>query len=235
MNEKSKLKTNNWVVIWVAGTILVLLPLGLYFYIFGPASHYTLSDNHSAWASFGSYLGGTIGPFLSGLAFLGVWKTYKLQSEQLDLTKKQFKKEEVERLITSVVDKMDVLLSAPIDLSTVESDRKCLDIVSIENVLTLIYKNTVSDNAEDNKYAKSLKNHISITINSILNETLYLTWLLSKQRKDHSESVAIEYCWHRFINIFAILHIIDFRLEHETISLFNVKEFAELKLKQEIK
>ncbi|MEI4930732.1 hypothetical protein [Aeromonas caviae] len=68
--------------------VLLALPY-LYFREFGFLSKYSWHNDQS-WANFGSFIGGTIGPFLSLLAFLGVLLTLFVQKKQFDLTKEQF-------------------------------------------------------------------------------------------------------------------------------------------------
>lgn len=68
----------------------LLSPFIFYFSIFGPLSDYSLAHNDQAWANFGSFIGGTIGPILSLFAFLGVLLTIFIQKQQFDLAKEQF-------------------------------------------------------------------------------------------------------------------------------------------------
>ncbi|UUI59229.1 hypothetical protein [Aeromonas salmonicida] len=68
----------------------LLAPFIFYFSIFGPKSDYSLARNDQAWANFGSFIGGTIGPILSLFAFLGVLLTIFIQKRQFDLAKEQF-------------------------------------------------------------------------------------------------------------------------------------------------
>ncbi|MDI3429798.1 MULTISPECIES: hypothetical protein [Aeromonas] len=79
----------------------LLAPFIFYFYIFGPQSNYSLARNDQAWANFGSFIGGTIGPLLSACAFYGVWATYKVQREQLTIAKNQGILDELQRLISN--------------------------------------------------------------------------------------------------------------------------------------
>lgn len=68
--------------------VLLALPY-FYFREFGFLSKYSWNNDQS-WANFGSFIGGTIGPILSLLAFLGVLLTLFVQKKQFDLTKEQF-------------------------------------------------------------------------------------------------------------------------------------------------
>lgn len=83
---------------WLTAAVL-LAPFIFYFSIFGPLSNYSLARNDQAWANFGGFIGGTIGPLLSACAFYGVWATYKVQREQLIIAKNQGILDELQRLI----------------------------------------------------------------------------------------------------------------------------------------
>lgn len=93
------MKKFEW-LIWLCVALLALSPMGFYLYIFIPASNHSISDNHAAWASFGSFLGGTIGPLVSGLAFWGVWKTYKAQAEQLKISREQLESSQKQTILS---------------------------------------------------------------------------------------------------------------------------------------
>jgi len=105
---------------WLIGLGVVLLsvvPLGLYFWVFGPLSGYRLSETDQSWANLGSFLGGTVGPIFSGLAFLGIWKTYNLQKQQLDFSIKQSSISELIKLSTITSERIEALLQEKFKLS----------------------------------------------------------------------------------------------------------------------
>ncbi|HAU4927503.1 hypothetical protein [Aeromonas hydrophila] len=88
----------------------LLTPFIFYFYIFGPQSGYSLARNDQAWANFGSFIGGTLGPLLSACAFYGVWATYKVQREQLTIAKNQGILDELQRLISNQHQTIELML-----------------------------------------------------------------------------------------------------------------------------
>ncbi|MGQ6484739.1 hypothetical protein ACUNEG_16170 [Serratia sp. IR-2025] len=58
--------------ITIVVTAILIATLGLYFYKF----HHGLSNNPTDWASFGSYVGGVLGPIFSGLSLLVLSLTF---------------------------------------------------------------------------------------------------------------------------------------------------------------
>ncbi len=81
------------VICWlIVILLLIAVPLTMpfiYFSEFGLLSKYSWHNDQS-WANFGSFIGGTIGPILSLFAFLGVLLTLFVQNKQFDLAKEQF-------------------------------------------------------------------------------------------------------------------------------------------------
>lgn len=61
-----------YVALFVLGAIPALLVLLICVWHFAPLSGYALSNEHSAWADFGSYVGGLLGVWFAFLAFGGV-------------------------------------------------------------------------------------------------------------------------------------------------------------------
>lgn len=69
-----------WIVIFIASILIV----SLYFYNFNVSNLNWLSNDQSDWASFGSYFGGVLGPFLAFLAYLGVREQLAEQKKLID-------------------------------------------------------------------------------------------------------------------------------------------------------
>ncbi|EPB0879091.1 putative phage abortive infection protein [Yersinia enterocolitica] len=84
--SKQKRKTNQefdendkWNLFFYGAGFIIFLSLLFYLLKF----HDSLSNNHTKWGEFGSYLGGVTGPLVSIMAFIGLLKS-------ISLTKKQF-------------------------------------------------------------------------------------------------------------------------------------------------
>lgn len=76
------------VFLGILGIILFAVALGLYFFRFGTNS---LSENHAAWGVFGDYIGGTVGPLIALLAFLGLLWTIRINERELELTREELR------------------------------------------------------------------------------------------------------------------------------------------------
>ena len=60
----------------------ILITALVYFLFFGVIEKYSLSNDTSAWGTFGSYFGGVLGPVLSFLAFVILAKTLESQQKE---------------------------------------------------------------------------------------------------------------------------------------------------------
>lgn len=109
-------KTKTIVVMFVAAAfVAILLVAGLYFISFAPSSRFGLSRATQDWATFGNYIGGTLGTVFSLLAFFGVLCTVWLQASQLDLASRQAQLDEIQRVLATVSARLDRLLSDPVN------------------------------------------------------------------------------------------------------------------------
>ncbi len=104
--KESNIKTTLYLVVFLLLAI-IFITLIPYFCTFGK---YGLSDDHQAWANFGGYMGGVLGPLFSALAFICIWLTYKAQREQIELLKNQAKVSEIQRLISNTSERIDKIL-----------------------------------------------------------------------------------------------------------------------------
>lgn len=88
-------------------TFLILIttaPLLAYIFTFAPLSDYSLAKNDQAWANFGNFIGGTIGPIFSGLAFIGVWLNYNFIKNQATI-------DELQKLLSTAAAVLDEALN----------------------------------------------------------------------------------------------------------------------------
>lgn len=121
--------------------VLILTPFIFYLSIFGPSSEYNLSHNDQTWANFGSFIGGTIGPITSCLAFIAVWKTYTLQKKQLTTQKIQFKLDELQKFMSERTQQIEKTLSSKKDL-TIENCSSKTQKLFKESLFSIINENT---------------------------------------------------------------------------------------------
>ena len=92
------------------GLIIVFAVLAYATYL-GPSTDYTISrTDAAAWANFGTYFGGVLGPIFGFLAFIGLLFTLVLQAKQLDAAHKQAGLEEFQRTLSSCAVALDAIL-----------------------------------------------------------------------------------------------------------------------------
>ncbi|WP_429112351.1 hypothetical protein [Aeromonas rivipollensis] len=137
-SEKTKMAYGELFIL-LAGASLLIISVVSYLWVFIPASNHTLSNNHEAWASFGSFFGGTIGPIISGLAFFYVWKTFSLQSEQLKEMKQSVIINEFQRAIDDKSNKLDILFAMPL------SGENKHEVPNVGIALEVLMKSTLGD------------------------------------------------------------------------------------------
>lgn len=75
---------------------------------------YGISDQHQAWANFGGYVGGILGPLFSALAFIGVLLTYRAQQAQLQFAEQRATIDELQRQLSTTAATIDLTLTQPV-------------------------------------------------------------------------------------------------------------------------
>lgn len=103
-----------------AAVFSAVVLIALYFYNFAPKNNFQLSVVDSAWANFGGYIGGVLGPLFSFLAFAGVLLTVWLQAIQLERAKSQAKIDEFQRVLANVSLQLDGLLAHRLEIPYVQ-------------------------------------------------------------------------------------------------------------------
>lgn len=223
MDSKTKGVTLAGRFIWFIGVLLLFIPSALYFYIFIPASNYALSAEHAAWASFGSYFGGTIGPIISGFAFIGIWKTYKLQRQQLQQANDQRKSEDIQRLIASTSERIDSILKHPVDLIRIISGGKQRsEVYDIEKTISLLNAINKDRSHQLRNKIPDLKMEIAIQIAQIVDDADNLSWLLEHQKLIFNEDTITNYYYFRYGEIFKKILNIGFSLQPTTLDVFDL-------------
>ena len=96
--------------------ITTLSILGIYALTFAADSNFALSKSSDQWSNFGSFVGGTLGPALSFLAFIAVLATIWLQAKQISAMQQQAIIEELQRLVASTSKGIDEMLNQGIQI-----------------------------------------------------------------------------------------------------------------------
>ena len=92
-----------WKILGGIAVVLIVAVMVPYFLLF----HYGLSTDREDWITFGTYLGGTLGPGFSLLAFIGFLYTILLQRTQIRIMQKDFRAAEKERRLRELLEVLD--------------------------------------------------------------------------------------------------------------------------------
>lgn len=203
----------------------VIAPFTLYFSIFGPLSEYSFARSDQAWANFGSFIGGTIGPIMSCFAFLGVWKTYTLQNEQLQLATKQRRSEDLQRLIVSTYERIENILERKVDvvskLIEKPKDNRLFTIDETIALLTSLYSDENQSKNKD-KECSSIKSLIEIELALIAFNIEQLSLLLDHQVQIFNESTVADFYIFRYFDILKEMKSLDVILRPATVKVFDL-------------
>lgn len=171
---------------------IILSPLYFYFLEFGPLSEHNWKNNQS-WANFGSFISETIGPILSGVAYIAVYLTYKSQQLQITLFKQQTKIDEIQRLIATTTDKIDSILFSTPFVYTQSAEKLKITDEDFEQLKNTIFRDLLQalgtrelENKKDQnlrKYIDATKEIVRFSVNHLNIELNQLGRLLLTYRK----------------------------------------------------
>lgn len=170
--------------------------ISLYFYNFAPKNNFQLSPGDGAWANFGSYVGGVLGPLFSFLAFAGVLLTVWLQAIQLDRAKSQAKIDEFQRVIANISLQLDGLLAhrlevPPIHPSIVAKPETVFFYISAAGSAAIAPSADLMIQARHNDIINNIKPVIGSIVGVIGIELQQLAWCIEEyDRIGGAESVA---------------------------------------------
>ncbi|MGP0851770.1 hypothetical protein ACJ8PZ_18555 [Serratia sp. CY83950] len=133
MEEKNRHLIKNTILIII---IISILPISLYFYKF----HSGLSSNPTDWASFGSYIGGILGPIFSGLSLL-----------VLSITFYHSKESDIKQMALAVAEQ---------NLNKILEISKTLK----ESISSKDYYSAMLGDSDFNNYMKRIEDHLSTYI-----------------------------------------------------------------------
>ena len=205
-------------------TIIITTPLYFYFSEFGLLSQYNWPNNQS-WANFGSFVGGTIGPLFSLVTFIGIWKTYNLQNQQLTLANNQRKSDDIQRLITESAHRIDNILDSPFDILSAVNDK---NEGVVHDFTKAIYTLSGMMNKEGRHFnkdkAEKLKQKMTLEIKQLCIEADNLSWLLLHSQTIFDEITIVGYYNFRYRNIFYHIQEAGFELFPRVTIAFNLPE-----------
>ncbi|MGL4844404.1 MAG: hypothetical protein ACRC2Y_07280 [Aeromonas veronii] len=195
--------------------ILILTPFIFYFSIFGPNSEYNLSHSDQTWANFGGFIGGTVGPITSCLAFIAVWKTYSLQKKQLATQKIQFKLDELQRFMSERTQQIEKILSSQKDLKIESYNSETQDLFK-GTLVSIINENTnkrkqLGNNTEVSEVYRLLRKNFSYEFSALERNINSLCICFDQFTQLGGDSEIIK------------LHVLITGIKSEDIKIFNVK------------
>ena len=91
----------------------ILITAFVYFLFFGVIERHPLSNDTSAWGTFGSYFGGVLGPVLSFLAFVILVKTLESQQKEAERQRKFSEIELKSSALENAAKEFESLLNKP--------------------------------------------------------------------------------------------------------------------------
>jgi len=190
----------------IAALVLAVLAIGAYFLTFGPRTGFHLSKYDTAWANFGNYTAGVLGPLFAFLAFVGVLLTVNLQAEQLDSARKQARLEEIQSVLATVADRIDGLLAQPpnqhIDHQALKNAP--ITVYSIISAIGIAAISTATDPkiSESSKpVINTGKEAVQTEMIAIVNELEQLAWCLQQYERETGSAIVVEFYKRRFASI----------------------------------
>ncbi|WP_265461200.1 hypothetical protein [Aeromonas salmonicida] len=208
--------------ILATAALIVILLIVFYPYIY-TFEKYGFSDKHQAWANFGGYVGGILGPVFSALAFFGIWKTYNLQKEQLKQAGDQRKSEDIQRLIMSSSERMDELLNAPVDaLKLMDGVNERGTMYNLDAMLPFLVKLHAGHHQKYQKRKSEIFEEVSINLTRLTEEAANLSWLLEKKEAVFNEKTTTEFFHYRYKGILENLKELEQPLHDITKKIFEL-------------
>jgi hypothetical protein len=217
-------------LMWL-GAGATLTVIGAYAYKFvWQTGEWQLSPSKSEWGTFGDFVGGTLNPYFSFLAFIGVVFTVILQSKQLDTMKAQTALEEMQRVQSSIARRIDGLLAAPMNLNPekfrtlAENPQSVFDLIAALGTLQL--KEPKKDEVDwmkwawDAEAAAGLKAVLESQTVALRLEFDALGWMLCKYEASGGTEVVMEYYRYRYLAILVWLDSLGLIESHGWVQKF---------------
>ena len=123
-----------------------------------------LSDDPATWGTFGDYLGGTLNPIISFLAFIGLLYTIRQQAQEMKATRDELERTAEQQSRQSEIFNLQQFEST--FFSLLEQHNKAIERINVESIyksLQTIYTNKI-DRITTYKPSKELSNSLAIKI-----------------------------------------------------------------------
>jgi hypothetical protein len=201
-------------LIWL-GAAAAWIAFGLYVYKFAFATGqwFVLSNDRQDWGTFGDFFGGILNPFFSYLAFLGVLFTVILQARQLDEMRNQAGHDEMQRVQSSIAERIDGMLSARFVPIREIPGESLLPAATIFDVIAALGTFATHPRPSEDERAKaaatlavSRLDELSLQTFALRLQLESLSWMLIRYRKSGGNATVMEYYAYRYA---AVLHWLD--------------------------
>lgn len=203
----------------IIAAIFTAIPICLYAYFVGLPARFIVSDDSAQWASFGDFVGGTLGPLYALFAFIAVLITVHLQNRQIVDFKNRASLDELQRLLTTVSKNIDQILDKHPNIAP-DNFRGNLIQLNIRLLLRGSGHDAIMPPSEDyivtyGREKKIAAAHQSATVefSELAVEFHQLVWCLQRFAELGGEQVLDAFYKNRYQNDVCYLHALGFITE----------------------
>lgn len=213
-----------WALV-VLGAIPALSVVLVYVWHFAAPSGYALSNEYSAWADFGSYVGGLLGVWFAFLAFGGVLLAVWLQTQHLEHARAQAHLDELQRVIFNVASNIDSVLNAtPTTVSEHENymgeNLTVFNVISGGGTAALATPDKHGSEASRQRLLAFSKDAISLHVGVLGTELDQLVWCLQQYETESGSPVVAQFYMRRYRAIVCWLDAMGFFSDLERIQQY---------------
>lgn len=211
-----------YIALIVLGAIPALIVVLLYAWHFAPLSGFALSNEHGAWADFGSYVGGLLGVWFAFLAFGGVLLAVWLQTQHLKHARDQAHLDELQRVISSVASNIDSVLNAAVTTISKLKDYMgenltVFNVISGGGTAALATPDNHGSEASRQQLLAISKDAISLQVGVLGTELDQLVWCLQQYETESGSPVVAQFYMRRYRAIVCWLDAMGFFSDLERI------------------
>jgi uncharacterized membrane protein len=235
-------QTMNRLLRWLLllGAVAAMVVQGMYWYKFAylPGAWFTLSTDPAVWGQYGDYIGGILNPIFSSLAFSGLVITIVLQARQIDEAKKLANLEEMQRVQSTIANRIDHLLASNIIVNAQEGQNLTRFASNPQTVFELISSlgtMALSEPSEDDTNwskwlwddvtADGLRRALDAQTIPLRLEFEALSFMLLKYQQAQGAAVVIEFYKYRYSAVSIWLDALGMlKVHHQVQEFFKPKE-----------
>lgn len=211
-----------YIVLLIIGILIPIVVIGFYIYRLAIPAGFELSGDVEDWSAFGGYIGGVLGPIYAFLAFGGVLLTVYLQRQQIEQLNKQANLEELQRLISSISQKIDEFFNktpkvVPQKLQGRTNPFTIFSMLAAGGTAALRKPKDYIDEANNNEIIAAVKSSVSSELSIIAIELHQLTWCFQEYTKAGGNIIVVEFYRKRYEAAVCWMDLLEFFEEHRRI------------------